>query len=367
MKTKIISFVLMLSLILTGCAQESDDTSHISSEIRDKQSVVIFDVFDTIISLVSYQDEADFDAMHDYVESEYIRYNQLYDIYNNYDGINNIKTINDNAGIASVKVDAEIIELLEFSKEWYYKTDGKFDISMGTLLDVWSDVREEATVYGNAVIPTYEELEPLASAANIEAIVVDKENSTVFITTSEVQINVGAVAKGFATEKIATSLESTYDNFAISAGGNVRIYGQPFDGERSRWGAGIQNPLVDDNFISVGGNIDLAFLNGRMSLVCSGGYQRYFVKDGVRYHHLIDLETLYPGNNYAGVAVFYEDSGVSDVLSTAIFFMEPVDAIKFIETIDGAAAQLIALDGTIYNSSDTALYLSSAGITSTTP
>ncbi len=356
MKIKILSLALALSILFVGCAEK-----------RDKQSVIIFDVFDTIISLVSYQDEDDFDAMHKYVEDEYIRYNQLYDIYNTYEGINNIKTINDNAGIEPVKVDVEIIELLEFSKEWYYKTDGKFDISMGTLLDTWSNVREEATVFGNAVLPTFEELKPLADSADIEAIEIDKENSTVFINSADVQINVGAVAKGFATEKIATSLEETYDNFAISAGGNVRIYGQPFDGERERWGVGIENPMVDENFISLGGTIDTAFVNGQMSVVCSGGYQRYFVKDGARYHHLIDLETLFPGNNYLGVSVFYKDSGVADVLSTAIFFMQPEEAMQFIESIDGAAAQLVGADGTIYNSSDTSLYLSSAGITPTTP
>ncbi len=375
MKRKILSLILAFSILLVSCTSEnttssdttSMDTSHISQEAREKHSTVIFDVFDTIISVVTYQDADDFEKMKQTIEDEYIKYHQLYDVYNNYEDINNIKTINDNAGVAPVVVDEEIINLLEFSKEWYYKTDGKFDISMGNLLSVWSDVRSDATNGIEYTLPNYDDLKLIADTANIEAIEIDRENSTVYINDANVQIDVGAVAKGYATEQIALLLEENYDNFAISAGGNVRIHGQPFDGERSRWAIGIDNPNVDENYFPKGGTVDTAFINGNMSVVCSGGYQRYFVHEGERYHHLIDLQTLYPANIYNGVAIIYPDSGVADVLSTAVFFMPPEEALEFISSIDGAAAQLITTNETVYASENINLYLQSAGITNTTP
>ncbi len=360
MKNKILSLMLFAVIIFSGCASEPE------AVIKDRQSMVVFDVFDTIVSVVTYQDEEDFEKMKDTIESEYIRYNQLYDIYNDYEGINNIKTINDNAGIEPVKVSEEIIDLLMFSKEWHYKTNGNFNIAMGTMLSIWSDVREEATLYGNTTIPSFESLNEVATLSDIEHIVIDEENSTVFITDANTQIDVGAVAKGYATEQIALLLEETYDNFAISAGGNVRIYGQPLDGERNRWAIGVQNPAVDENFVAVGGNVDTAYINGSSSVVCSGGYIRYFVQDGVRYHHLIDLETLYPADIYQGVSIIYKDSGVADVLSTASFLMQPQEAEELINSIEGASAQLIAMDGTVYNLGDIEKYLASEGIEATT-
>ncbi len=360
MKTKILSLVLAISFLFAGC-------SSLVLEVRDKQSMVVFDVFDTIISVVTYQDADDFETMKQTIEDEYTRYHQLYDVYNEYDGINNIKTINDNAGIAPVTVGEEILDLLEFSKEWYYKTDGKFDISQGNLLSIWSDVREEANVYGYTELPLYEDLKAISDLADIEAIEIDRENSTVFINSADVQIDVGAVAKGYATEQIALMLEETYDNFAISAGGNVRVHGKPLDGERYRWGVGIESPFVDANFFPLGGTIDTAFVNGNKSIVCSGGYQRYFVQDGQRYHHLIDLETLYPGNIYLGVSIICEDSGIADVLSTSVFFMEPDEAMEFVSQFDNIGVILVEESGTTHTSDFAKLYLQSAGVTPTTP
>ena len=102
--------------------------------------------FDTVISLIAYaDDETQFNEYFDLVRSEFKRYNALFDKYNDYEGVNNIKTINDNAGIQPVKVDADILEMLELSKQFSELSNNKFDITMGPVLEIWHEYREAGT------------------------------------------------------------------------------------------------------------------------------------------------------------------------------------------------------------------------------
>ena len=298
------AFKRLLALALTAVLSLSLFSGCSDKVVYDKYTGTIWDSFDTIISIVSYQkSQADFDEFMKVTQSEYTRLNQLYDIYNNYPDLNNAKTINDNAGIAPVKVSEDLFNLIEFSIDWYYKTNGKVNIAMGSVLRIWHDVRSNAE-FSTPVLPEMSQLEEANRHTSIENIVLDRENMTVYISDPQASIDLGAVAKGYATELIANKLAETYDSFAISAGGNVKVIGAPNDG-RARWGIGIQNPAVDANYNMVGGNIDLAYVANGSSLVCSGGYQRFFVLDGQRYHHLIDPETLFHSQQEMITAVFY--------------------------------------------------------------
>ena len=357
---KILSLVLacVLSLCtLTGCGPQYEKFSDI---------IITPQYFNTVITVISYQkSQEDFDRMVDYLDSEMDRLNKLYDIYHTYPGINNIKTINDNAGVSPVQVDQDIIDLLLFSKEWHDKSGGKLNIAMGSVLKVWHDTREDYDYYGTATVPEMSLLQEKAQHIDISCMEIDTENNTVYLTDPEMRLDVGAVAKGYATELICDALAEKYDNFCISAGGNVKTHGQPKD-DRRRWGIGIENPMVDENWQMIGGNIDMAYYNTDMSLVCSGGYQRYMVIDGQRYHHLVDPLTLKPEEVYRGVAILCEDSGVADALSTTLFLMPPADAMAFIETVPDAECVLVEMDGTVHKSSGTDKYLGSRGITNQT-
>ena len=322
--------------------------------------------FDTIISVASYhKNETEHKAFRAELDAEYKRLNNLYDIYNDYEGINNAKTINDNAGIAPVEVEKDLFDLIKFSVEWYYKTDGKVNIAMGSVLKIWHDTRTAAE-FGSAVLPDMDRLLAANEHTSIESIILDEAAGTVYISDPMVSIDLGAVAKGYATELIADRLSEKYDSFAISAGGNVKVYGAPKDG-RTRWGVGITNPIVDENFAMAGGNIDLAYVANEATIVCSGGYQRFIVVDGQRYHHLIDPETLYPNNTYHGVTILCKDSGVADVLSTAIFMMEKDEAIAYIDTLSDTECLLVTTDNQSYMTTGFKKYLESCGINSKTP
>ena len=352
-----LAVVLTLSLF-TGCSG--------SRSKYTKYNGTIWDSFDTIISIVSYhENQTQFDNFMNTARERYQYYHRLFDIYSDYPDMVNAKTINDNAGIQPVKVEPELFDLIRFSIEWYEKTNGNVNIAMGSVLKIWHDVRTYAE-FNDPILPDMAELEAANQHTSIENIVLDEENMTVYITDPECSIDLGAVAKGYATELICDELGEKYANFAISAGGNVRVNGHPMDG-RTRWGIGIQNPIVDDNYQMVGGNLDLAFLYGDQSLVCSGGYQRFFVHEGKRYHHLIDPVTLFPKNTYDGVTVLCEDSGMADALSTAIFMLEPQDAINFMNTIPDAECIVVMENETIMMTEGFKAYLESCGVTSSTP
>jgi len=349
--------VLSLSL-LTGCSKEPEYTKYNGS---------IWDSFDTIITTVSFhQSQEEFDQFMHFTQERYQYLHRLFDIYHSYPDMNNAKTINDNAGVAPVKVEKELFDLIKFGIDWYNRTDGKVNIAMGSVLKIWHDVREYAKYNDDPYLPDMAKLENANQHTSIENIVLDEADMTVYITDPETSLDLGAIAKGYATELICTELAKTYPSFAISAGGNVRVNGSPMDG-RTRWGIGIENPAVDENYHMIGGNLDLSFLYGSQSLVCSGGYQRFFVHDGQRYHHLIDPETLFPKNTYLGVSILCQDSGVADALSTAIFMMEPQQAIDFINTIDNAECILVPENGDIIITDGFKTHLESFGATSKSP
>lgn len=348
---------IMAAATFTGCSPKYEKFSDV---------MITESYFNTIISIISYQpSQEDFDGMIEYIDSEMDRLNKLYDIYHTYKGMNNIKTINDNAGVAPVQVDQDIIDLLLFAKEWHAKSGGRLNVAMGSVLKVWHDTREAYDNEEEVSVPDISLLKERAEHIDINCLEIDTENNTVFITDPEMRLDVGAVAKGYATELICDALAEKYDNFIISAGGNVRTHGSPKD-DRERWGVAIENPMVDENWQMIGGSIDMAYYNTDMSLVCSGGYQRFMVIDGQRYHHLIDPITLFPEEVYRGVSILCEDSGVADALSTTLFLMSPDQAMQFIETVPDADCILIETDGTMHKSSGADKYLASRGITNQT-
>ena len=138
-------------------------------------------------------------------------------IRDSYEGINNIKTINDNAGIKPVKVDKRIIDLIKFSKDMYEKTNGKTNIAFGAVLSIWHEYRTIGIEDpANAALPSEEELRIASEHTNIEDIVIDEEHSTVFLSDPLMRLDVGAVAKGYATEQVSNCL--LYTSFNPSTG-----------------------------------------------------------------------------------------------------------------------------------------------------
>lgn len=315
----------------------------------NKYSDTFFDAFDTLTQFIGYtKSEEEFKGYFEKVHLRFQELHKLYDIYNTYEGINNIKTINDNAGIAPVKVDKDIINLILFAKDWNRRTNGQTNIAMGSVLSIWHDYREAGRSDPEAAkLPPMEALQKAAMHTDIDKVIVDTENSTVFLADKEMSLDVGAVAKGYATEIVAQEIMADgLESGMISAGGNIRALGKPYDGVRERWGIGIQNPDKATAANDLSNLLDIIFLNNA-SVVSSGDYERYYIVNGKRYHHLIDPETLMPGEFYRAVTIVTEDSGAADALSTAIFLMPYEESRAFVEALEGVEAVWVMKDGRV--------------------
>jgi len=328
--------LLLLLLISAGCTSE------------DRYSDTIFDTFDTLVQVVAYvENEEEFRQYFEIIHSELQRLHKLFDIYNNYEGINNIKTINDNAGIRPVEVEQEIIDLILFSRHWAEKTGGSVNIALGPVLEIWHYYREEADYDPeSAELPSMEKLKEAAQYTDLNKVIVDEEQNTVYLPERQMSLDVGAVAKGYALELIALkAMEEGMQSAIISAGGNIRMIGRPLDEERERWGIGVRDP---DAAVMGGSDnlLDVIYL-GEGSVDTSGDYQRYYIVDGEMFHHLIDPETLMPATHFRAVTVVAVGSGPADFMSTALFLVPYEESLALVESIEGFEALWVMHGGEV--------------------
>ena len=269
-------------------------------------------------------------------------YSDFYDIYNNYDGENNLKTINDNAGIAPVEVDQKIIDMLNLAKEFYTYSNGEFDITMGAVLKIWHTYREAGITLNeqgqNAPVPTYEELAAVKDERGWDKVVIDDEANTVFITDANVSLDVGGIAKGYAAEQVGADLENKgIGGGYVNVGRNIRLLGSKIDG--TAWRIGITNPASTSGASLLALDVDPSY-----SVVTSGDYERYYTgEDGVRYSHIIDPQTLFPATYYHSVSIIGDDSGVCDCLSTTLFTMTVADGKKVVAAYEAATGKKVSV------------------------
>ncbi|MBP5197696.1 MAG: FAD:protein FMN transferase, partial [Lachnospiraceae bacterium] len=275
--TKIIALgiILTANTVLTGCS-----SGLAMKNSLEKYSEVYFDYFDTVTNVIGYEEsEEAFLEKCTYVESELKRLDGLYDNYNSLpSGGVNLYYINAHAGEGPVEVDPDVIALFKEGKRIYEVTDGKTNFAFGAVLEIWHNYREEAlNDPAGGKVPSLEELTEASKHCNIDDVVIDEENSTVFYKDPLLKCDVGAIAKGYALERISEGLRDMGAvNYTINAGGNVRSIGPKPDG--GSWTVAIQNPDTEAevNYVEV---LDIT----DMALTTSGSYQRFYTVDGIRY------------------------------------------------------------------------------------
>ncbi len=339
--------------LLAGCGSAASSAPS-AADGPQRYSTIFYDAFDTVTQVIAYCDSEDeFNAQMNVLHEDLLTYHELYDIYNDYDGVTNVKTINDNAGIAPVEVDDKIFGMLELAQKMYDTTDGKLNIAMGSVLSIWHDYRTAAESHENEAdntLPSQEELDAAAQHCDINDLVIDETAKTVYLADPEMSLDVGSVGKGYAVEMVAQAAEARgLTSALISVGGNLRAIGVKPDG--SQWSGGIENPWNSSEVYTASSSYVGAVNMSDLALVTSGDYQRYFVVDGVRYHHLIDPATLWPAAYFDSVSVLTPDSGVADCLTTGLFCMPLEEGQALVESLDGVEAMWCTTDGQILTSS----------------
>lgn len=332
---KFLAIVLAL-MLLSGCAYVQPEVQELT-----QYNATFLTLFDTVTTIVGrYPSEKEFSEASQAIHDALLEYHQLFDIYNEYEGLNNLKTINDQAGIAPVEADPRIIDLLLDCKAYYALTGGKVNVAMGSVLYLWHTARNDSIDDpANGYTPDPEALAEAASHCSFDTILIDEEAGTVFITDPDQRLDVGAVAKGWSLQRVAEQMPS---GLLISIGGNVLATG-PKDVSGTPWVVGVTDPD--------GGNYLHTLNVTGGSVVTSGDYQRFYQVDGVTYHHIIDPVTLFPSNYWRSVTIVCEDSGLADALSTALFLLPQAEGQALLDNC-GAEALWMDLDGQLHYSTN---------------
>ena len=325
--------VMALSLSLCACSGKAAKV--------EPQGKSYFSYFDTVSFVYSYAGDSaeQFNDRSAEVSGILGEYHRLFDIYHEYSGVNNLCTVNRLAGGEAVKVDRKLIDFMLYARELCEATNGEMDVTMGAVLSLWHDCREAASSDpASAKVPTLEELEAAAEHTGFGLLEIDAENCTLRLTDPEASLDVGALGKGYATERAAEYLESVgAERYVLNIGGNIRIIGTKPDG--SGWVTGVKDPANTEQFA-------VKLMLTDTSCVTSGSYERYYTVDGVRYHHIIDEATLFPADYYSSLTVVIKDSALADALSTALFCMPYEDGAALAESL-GAEVLWIFPDGEI--------------------
>lgn len=312
---KTISLVLSLVLLLSlfGC----------SNSKYSKYSKSFLDLFDTASSVTAYDiSQSEFDKKYEKLYAQIKKYSMLFDIYNSYDKLNNLKYINENAYKSPIKVDAEIIELLTFGKDVFKRTKGLVNIAMGSVLSIWHYYREEGKS-----LPSRDILIDASKHTDIDDLIIDADKSTVYFKDNKLKLDVGAIAKGFVCNKIYQFITDNdlWQGAVISLGGNIITVGNKPD--NTNFVIGIENPNSSEY-------LDKVIADDKTSVVTSGSYQRYYTVGGKNYCHIIDKNTLFPADYFTSVTVICNNSALADAYSTALFCMNLSDGLQFAKDND---------------------------------
>lgn len=323
--------VIVAAVLLAACFSACTD--------NDRKSVSYFDLFDTVITLTAYADDRTFEMMNEEAKAIFERYNKLFDIYTEYDGMNNLATVNRMAG-EWVEVETEIIGLLEMGVEFERLTKGSVNVAMGAVLKLWHECRINAEAEPEkARIPERHELVEASYHCDINSILIDKDRGAVMLADPKMSVDVGAIGKGYAADKASKKLKEYEAPFLLNCGGAVLANGlKPGNTE---WEAGIDDPFGNGFIAKVGMR--------NCALSTSGSYLRKFSADGTEYGHIIDPNTLMPASGFelVSVTVYGENAAcVADALSTACYILDYEDGIALIEEI-GAEAVFVSKDGRI--------------------
>lgn len=262
---------------------------------------------------------------------------RLEGIFSSYDTTSVVSRITGLAGKGWVSVPPEVIEVLDIALYISRLSDGAFDPTFGTLGKLW-----DFSPKTKKKLPTKREIRRLSPLVNYKAVLMGRVQSVVMLDKLGMTLNLGGVAKGYIVGRAFEALREEGIEWAIiKAGGEITTFS---DKEDELFEVGVQDPRNKDGIIGT-----LSIPSGAVST--SGDYERFFIKDDVRYHHIIDTTTGYPARGLRAVTIVSKDPTLADALSTAVFVMGRETGMKLIEGLEGVEGLIVDTFGEITLSS----------------
>lgn len=267
--------------------------------------------------------------------------------------------VNDKAGVEPVVVSPTFIDLLKRSIEIYNLSDGYFNPAIGPLSRLWDiSGKVEYCMAPNddseCTIPPIEEISAAMKLLNPEKIVIDEEESTVFLEEKGMKLDFGGIAKGYAADLILDHMKSyPFTAVFMSLGGNVYIYGEPNDKQgKKEWYTAVENPLYNSSMSADAMEIGDLY-NQNVTVVTSGIYKRYIYVGDVRYSHLLDANTGYPfESDLMSVTIIGPNSAVADALATGVYGLGIEKGYDLVKSLDGYGVIFVTNDKKVYYSNN---------------
>lgn len=320
--TRLLLIITLTLYCLTGCRSE---------QIYKRSQLLMGTIAD--ISVVS----SDPEHAHAAITKGFREIKRLEDLFSTYKEKSEISRINLAAGKKPVRVSPETLDLLEKSLLISQYTNGAFNIAAGTVLKAWNIPNSPRK---DGRLPSEELLNNLRGTMNSSKIIIDTDAKTVFLSDADVSLDPGGIAKGYTVDKVVELLKKEGISAALVAiAGDIKAFGKRPDGKA--WTVGIRSPRED-------GLIKEIELNDQ-AISTSGDYERYFEKDGKRYHHIIDPATLRPATRSQSVSVISQHGYLSDGLSTGLFIMGHEKAPAVLKGLPGTSALFVDANGILHS------------------
>ncbi|MDU5120039.1 MAG: FAD:protein FMN transferase, partial [Clostridium botulinum] len=326
MKIKYVTILLLcicLPLVFVGCDSKSEEP--VSRETY---------LMGTIINIKAYGKNAD--------KAVQASVDKISDIENKMSlniSTSEINKINKNAGIAPVKVSKNTFDVVKASLIYSEKTKGSFDITVEPLVSLWGIGTDKAR------IPSKDEISNALSLINYKDVVINEKESTIMLKRKGQAIDLGAIAKGYTADELKkVLLNYNVSSAFLNLGGNVYVLGNKPD--KTPWKIGVQNPLEPR-----GDYLGIVSVSDK-SVVTSGNYERFFERNGKRYHHIFDTKTGYPAEKgLISVSIISDKSIDGDALSTSVYTLGLDEGKKLIESLKDVEAVFVTNDKKVYTTS----------------
>lgn len=331
-KFHVLNLIICLPFILLLSSCSYNNASN--NKLYEKDIITM----DTPMNLKAYGPNAQ-KAVDESVKKLY----QLNDMASTTVNNSDIVKINNASGKSYVKVHPEIIKMIEISQKYSKISNGKWDITIGPLINLWEIGTDKARLPSDAEIKSKL---PLVGYGKIK---IDEKNNSIMLTQPGMALDLGGIAKGFAADEVL----KIYKKYNIKNGlidlGSSSIYAVGKNENNSPWGIGIKNPRGDDML----GTVKIS----NQGLSTSGDYERYFIKNGKRYHHILNPAAGYPvDNGVMSVTVIVDNNipnnnTIADIMSLLVFELGPKDGVNFVNKTPGISCEVTTKGNKIYTSS----------------
>ena len=302
MKKKQLISLLLLTLIIV--------VAYITDRTRLQEYKQAEIVMDTIVE-ISVQTPRKLDSQK-IVQQAFDKIKEFEKKFSYYDSTSILFTIN-HTKKDTITIDHDFYTIFSVAREVYNNSDSLYDISIGNLVDIWD--------FENEMIPSISEIEKAKLNSGFDKIYFDNE---ILVKPEQYKIILGSIAKGYIIDQTVYFLQTRkVTNGIVNAGGDIRIFGK-----EKLTSIGIQHPRAERSKI-----IKTIHLPN-LSIVTSGDYERFFIKDGLRYHHILNPKTGFPGDTMCSITVIHPSAMIADAYATALF-LQPVNrAVEIAESVD---------------------------------